>query len=136
VETAVNGIEFTCPVLEYPDGNLKALPPVEIRPIVSDFFDYEAKYSSKGSEELVPAPRDPSMLAEIQRIALKAHIALGCRGVSRTDLIYSNGKYNVLEVNTLPGLTTASLLPKSFGAAGGTYQELLDILIFTAQHRS
>ena len=136
VESAVAGIEFTCPVLEYPDGSITALPPVEIRPKASEYFDYEAKYGNKGSEELVPAPRDQAMLAEIQRIALKTHAALGCRGVSRTDMIYSNGKYYVLEVNTLPGLTMASLLPKSFAAAGGTYQELLDVLIYTALHRS
>jgi D-alanine-D-alanine ligase len=136
VESSISGIEFTCPVLEYPDGSIKALLPIEIRPKVSEFFDYEAKYSSMGSEELVPAPRSADILAEIQRIALKTHTALGCRGVSRTDIIYSCDTYYVLEVNTLPGLTTASLLPKSFAAAGGTYQELLDILITTAQNRS
>ena len=136
IESSVTGVEFTCPVLEYPDGSVRALPPIEIRPKISDFFDYEAKYSNKGSEELVPAPREQSVLAEIQRIALKTHTALGCRGVSRTDIIFSNGKYYVLEVNTLPGLTEASLLPKSFAASGGTYPELLDILIYTAMHRS
>lgn len=136
IETAISGIEFTCPVLEYPDNTTKALPPIEIRPLVSGFFDYAAKYSTRGSEELVPAPRPKEMLAGIQRLALKAHAALGCRGVSRTDMIYSDGRFYVLEVNTLPGLTAASLLPKSFAATGGTYAELIDILIQTAVKRS
>ncbi len=135
IETAVKGIEFTCPVLERPDGSVIALPPIEIRPKASDFFDYTAKYKDGGSEEIVPAPQSDAVLAEIQKTAFKAHTALGCRGVSRTDMILAGGNFSVLEVNTLPGLTANSLLPKSFRASGGTYSELLDILIQTGQKR-
>ena len=135
IETAIKGIEFTCPVLERPDGSIQALPPIEIRPKTSDFFDYTAKYTSGASEEIVPAPRPADTIAEIQKRALVAHKALGCRGVSRTDMIQYNDEFFVLEVNTLPGLTANSLLPKSFQAIGGSYSELIDILIKTGQKR-
>ena len=135
IESAIQGVEFTCPVLEFPDGKVEALPPIEIRPRAAEFFDYAAKYQDKGSEEICPAPRDPEMLARIREIALKAHNALGCRGVSRTDMIFKDGVFYVLEVNTLPGLTANSLLPKSFQASGGSYSGLLDVLIQTAHNR-
>jgi D-alanine-D-alanine ligase len=135
IESAIKGIEFTCPVLERPDGSVQALPPIEIRPKVSDFFDYDAKYQDNGSEELVPAPRSAETLDAIQKIALKVHHVIGCRGVSRTDMILREGTFYVLETNTLPGLTANSLLPRSFKAAGGTYSQLLDILIETGRKR-
>jgi D-alanine-D-alanine ligase len=135
IETAIPGIEFTCPVLEYPDGSTRALPPIEIRPKTADFFDFDAKYTDNGSEEIVPAPRDPGLLDRIQKSALTAHALLGCRGVSRTDMIFSNNMLYVLEVNTLPGMTANSLLPKSFATTGGSYSDLLDILIQTAVKR-
>jgi D-alanine--D-alanine ligase len=135
IESAIKGIEFTCPVLEYPDGKVEALPPIEIRPLAADFFDYTAKYRDKGSEEICPAPRSPEMLEHIRETALKAHHALGCRGVSRTDMILKDNIFYVLEVNTLPGLTANSLLPKSFKAAGGSCSGLLDVLIQTACNR-
>jgi D-alanine-D-alanine ligase len=135
IESAIKGVEFTCPVLEYPNGLVKALPPIEIRPLASDFFDYTAKYQDKGSEEICPAPRSPEILAKIREIALKAHTILGCRGVSRTDMIFKDDIFYVLEVNTLPGLTANSLLPKSFIADGGAYSGLLDVLIESACSR-
>lgn len=132
VETAVKGEEYSCPVLERPDGTLEALPPVLIRPLKSAFFDFEAKYTKGASEEIVPAPVKGSVLKRIKQAALLAHSALHCRGISRTDMILENDRLYVLEINTLPGLTTASLVPKSFAAAGGNYAELLDILIMAA----
>jgi D-alanine-D-alanine ligase len=129
VETEITGIEFSCGVLDMPDGTVKALPPIEIRPKNSVFFDYEAKYTHGEALELVPAPRPAELLREIEEIAVSAHKILGCRGVSRTDMMYGDSKLYVLETNTLPGMTSTSLLPKSFKAQGGTYAELLDILI-------
>jgi D-alanine-D-alanine ligase len=136
IETAIAGIEFTCPVLEYPTGGVVALPPIEIRPKSADFFDFDAKYTDNGSEEIVPAPCGVEMTKRIQETALKAHSLLGCRGVSRTDMILSNNRLYVLEVNTLPGLTANSLLPKSFKALGGSYADLLGILIQTGLKRA
>jgi D-alanine-D-alanine ligase len=135
IETSISGTEFTCPVLEYPDGKITALPPIEIRPKSAVFFDFDAKYTDNGSEEIVPAPCGPKITGRLQETALKAHALLGCRGVSRTDMILNNDKLYVLEVNTLPGLTANSLLPKSFKTTGGTYADLLEILIQTGLKR-
>jgi D-alanine-D-alanine ligase len=135
VETAVKGDEFSCPVLGKSSGVI-AFQPVFIKPIHSDFFDYEAKYSKGASEEIVPAPFPADITKKIQNIALLAHQSLGCSGLTRTDVILSNNKFYTLEINTLPGLTPASLAPKSFSAGGGTYRELLELIISTAEKRS
>jgi D-alanine-D-alanine ligase len=133
IEKEIKGIEFSCPVLEYPDGSNKVLPPVEIRPIASDYFSYKAKYEDGGSQEIVPSPRPAKLIKAIQKIALKAHRILNCSGVSRTDIILGkDGKLYALELNSLPGLTANSLLPKCFRAAGGTYPGLIDILVQSA----
>jgi D-alanine-D-alanine ligase len=131
VESMVRGVEFTCGVLEYPSGVVVSLPPVEIRP-KSSFFDFTAKYADNASEEICPSPDDSSLRKRIEEVALKAHRVLGCSGVSRTDIIYSDDTLYVLETNTLPGMTSNSLLPKEFKAVGGSYSELLDILISSA----
>jgi D-alanine-D-alanine ligase len=133
VEKGIRGIEFTCAVLEMPDGSIKALPPVEIRPVKGDYFSFKAKYEDGGSEEIVPAQRSKELLKRIQELALRTHRLLNCRGVSRTDMILGKDDVlYVLELNSLPGLTAKSLLPKSFKAAGGTYKELVDIMIQVA----
>ena len=132
IETNITGDEYSCPVLEYPDGQIRTLPPVLIKPVHSTFFDFTAKYSTGECEEIVPAPCSEELTLRIQEIALLAHTILSCRGISRTDMIVKNDKIYVLEINTLPGFTSASLAPKSFSALGGTYSELLDILIDTA----
>lgn len=131
IESTIQGIEFSCGVLEQADGSLKSLPPIEIRP-KSIFFDYTAKYTTGASEEIVPAPHPEPLLKRIQQVAVIAHEILGCSGVSRTDMIYKDDILYVLETNTLPGLTPNSLLPKAFIAAGGTYSGLLDVLIGSA----
>jgi D-alanine-D-alanine ligase len=116
-----------------PDGSIKALPPIEICPLKSNYFSYKAKYERGGSEEIVPIRRSKKLIGQIQELALKCHHLLGCRGLSRTDMILSkDGVLYVLELNTLPGLTANSLLPKSFKAAGGTYKKLIDIMIKVA----
>jgi D-alanine-D-alanine ligase len=133
VEKGISGPEFSCPVLDMPDGTVKALPPIEIRPIKGNYFSFKAKYEDGGSEEIVPAPRSRKLLEQIQELSLKCHRLLGCRGISRTDMILGDdGTLYVLELNSLPGLTANSLLPKSFKAAGGTYKELIDLLITVA----
>jgi D-alanine-D-alanine ligase len=129
IESTITGPEFTCGVMEMADGSLKAFPPIEIRPVASAFFDFTAKYSDGASEEIVPAPWPEDLLKRIQTTALAAHKILQCSGVSRTDMIYQFDKLHVLETNTLPGLTPNSLLPKAFKATGGTYPEMLDVLI-------
>ncbi len=116
VEECIRGREFTVGILEE-----KALPVVEIR---TEFFDYEAKYSGQ-TEEVVPAPLDALTTERIQQAALRAHQCLGCRDYSRVDVMLDgNGQAFVLEVNTLPGMTEQSLLPKAARAAGMSMEEL------------
>jgi D-alanine-D-alanine ligase len=126
VEERVVGTELTVGVLGNRD--LAALPVVEI---VSkrEFFDYRAKYDPTLSEEICPARIPESVARTAHDVALRAHRALGCRGVSRVDMIQSVAGLVVLEVNTLPGMTINSLLPKAARAAGIAFPDLLDRLI-------
>lgn len=126
VEEHVKGTELTVGVI----GNreLTTLPVVEIVPRRA-FFDYRAKYDPSLSEEICPA-RIPSELESATReLALRAHRALDCRGLSRVDLIHGAGGLVVLEVNTMPGMTINSLLPKAAAAAGIPFGELLHRLV-------
>jgi D-alanine-D-alanine ligase len=129
VEERVLGTELTVGVI----GNreLTALPVVEI---VSKraFFDYRAKYDPELSEEICPARLPAEAAAQAQELGLRAHRALGCRGLSRTDMILAERGPVVLEVNTLPGMTMSSLLPKAAAAAGIPFGELLHRLVSLA----
>jgi D-alanine-D-alanine ligase len=129
VEERVRGTEITVGVI----GNreLQPLPVVEIVP-KREFFDYRAKYDPELSDEICPARIPESVAREAQRIALRAHRALDCRGLSRVDMILGPSGPVVLEVNTMPGMTVASLLPKAARAAGIPFSELLDRLIHLA----
>lgn len=136
IETAISGVELSCPVLEQADGTSRALLPVEIRPVASSYFDYTAKYTDGACEEIVPAPQPAGVLARVQDVCVRVHEALRCAGVTRTDVIVSNDRLYVLEINTLPGFTTTSLVPKSYAAAGGTYLHLLEQLVGGAMRRA
>jgi D-alanine-D-alanine ligase len=131
VEAYVAGREFTAPVLEQ-HGRAVALPIVEIRPKAAAFFDYGAKYTPGASDELCPAPIPPALESELRALGLAAHAAIGARGYSRTDILVGPSGPVVLEVNTLPGLTAESLLPKSARAAGLTFAELIETLVDNA----
>lgn len=127
VEQFITGTEITVPVL----GNtvLETLPIVEIVPS-SGFYDYAAKYTAGATDEIVPARLPENVAAEARRIALLCHRTLGCRGMSRTDMIVANdAQIYTLEVNTIPGMTPTSLLPRSAEAAGIRFGDLLDRLI-------
>ena len=131
VDEYVEGVEVTCGVL----GNEKpkALPLVEIRPLKGEFFDYESKYTESGAEEIVPAGISESLTKKIQELAVDVYKAMGCRGFSRIDFILRNNRHPVvLEINTIPGLTPMSLLPKAAKAAGISYNLLLDKIIHYA----
>lgn len=136
IETLIVGDEYTVPVIEHPDGSVQPLPPILIRPKHAAFFDYTAKYTAGECEEIVPAPCSDALKERLRDVALKAHTVLQCRGLSRTDMIVRDDQLYVLETNTLPGLTSNSLVPKSFAATGGTYSQLLDILIETRLNRA
>ncbi|MCX6344790.1 MAG: D-alanine--D-alanine ligase [Armatimonadetes bacterium] len=126
VEQFLVGAELTVSVLGNDDPF--ALPVVEIVP-KKGFYDYEAKYKPGATEEIVPARISKTEAAVAQKIALRAHRALRCRGVSRTDLIATDHGMYALEVNTIPGMTPTSLLPRAAEAAGIPFAELLDMII-------
>ena len=128
VEEYLTGNELTCAVLG--NRNPRALPVIEIVPLKGEYFDYESKYTDNGAQEIVPARISKTLTKNIQDMAVRVYKVLGCRGVSRVDFILKDNKYPVvLEINTSPGLTPASLLPKAAKAAGISYSELLDNII-------
>ena len=132
IQKYIKGRELTCGVLEV-DGKLQVLPPTEIMPRKSKFFDYESKYTPGGSLEVTPPKMFNEEIKKIQEAALAAHKAIGARGYSRADFIFGeDGKLYTLEINTLPGLTETSLLPQEAKAAGINFPKLLDSIIMSA----
>lgn len=123
-EERIYGRELTVAVL----GG-RALPAVEILPAEKD-FDYAAKYQAGGARELCPAPITEEQQREVGELALKLHRTLGLEVYSRTDFILDEaGRFWCLEVNSLPGMTSASLVPKEAAAAGITYGELCEEIV-------
>lgn len=142
----IRGRELTCGVIdEGIPGTEIALPPTEIIPKTSAFFDYRAKYTAGASEEITPPHLPTSAIKKIQRVALACHRALGCSGMSRTDMIIEENrrwkienrkpKIYVLEVNTIPGMTETSLLPQAAKASGISFPQLLERIIRAALNR-
>jgi D-alanine-D-alanine ligase len=128
IEPLIPGQELTCGVLGLP-GEEKALPPVLIVP-KREFFDFHDKYAADGAAEICPAPLSEEDTARVQAAALAAHRCLGLNGYSRTDFrLREDGELFALEVNTLPGMTSASLIPKEAAAAGIAFGELLETLL-------
>jgi len=125
IEKYISGTEATCGFL---DGG-PVLPPTEIIPPQSTFFDYTSKYDGKSTRELTPGRFSPALTAQLQNLAKECHRALRLSGASRTDFIISNESVTVLETNTLPGLTQQSLLPQAASVAGLSFFQLLDFLI-------
>ncbi len=124
VEEYVRGRELTVGIL----GG-EALPVIEIVPH-RGFFDFTAKYQAGLTDYIVPARLAPGLRRRVQEAALRAHAALGCSGCSRVDLILRQGRDPViLEVNTIPGMTATSLLPKAAAAAGIDFTRLCLILV-------
>ena len=131
IEAFISGREMTIGVL-----GEEALPLVEIRP-AQEFYDYFAKYEDDRTEYVL----NPDVPAEVaQRLrahALKAHQSLGCRDLSRVDfLLADDGAAHVLEVNTIPGFTSHSLVPKAAAGAGIGFDELCNRLVALAMRRA
>ena len=118
VEELIEGEEVTCAVVGDEEIGLEALPPILIKPVRGGLFDFEAKYTPGGSEEICPAPLASAALERIRAAALAAYRALDCRGFARVDFILRDGVPWFLELNTLPGLTRESLFPRAARAAG------------------
>jgi D-alanine-D-alanine ligase len=128
VEKFIAGKELTCAIV-----NGEALGVIEIVPAVQ-FYDYEAKYAPGGSQHLLPAPVSSFVYQQARRLSLAAHLALGCRGVSRADFRYDDriegtGGLVCLEVNTQPGMTVTSLVPELAAHAGISFDELVKWMV-------
>lgn len=129
VERFVHGRELTCAVM----GDV-ALGVTEIVPVGHAFYDYDSKYVPGGSNHECPAKISPNVYQKIQRLSLKAHQAIGCRGISRSDFRYDdrhsqNGELVWLEVNTQPGMTPTSLVPEIAAEAGHRFGDLLSWMV-------
>ncbi|MEE2859094.1 MAG: D-alanine--D-alanine ligase [Candidatus Neomarinimicrobiota bacterium] len=128
VEKFISGRELTIGIL----GD-KTLPIVEIKPS-HDHYDYDCKYKEGLSDYVVPAQLSDSLRGKISEDAMKIHEAIGCRHYSRVDFrINDNGEYYFLEINTLPGMTSTSLLPKAAKAAGLDFIDLIQTIINMAK---
>ena len=131
-EEYVEGREFTCAVL-----GEEALPIVEVVANRDGFYSYGAKYEPGGSTHVVPAPIDEDLAARLQMLALSAHRLLGLRDYSRSDFIVTaDQRPYLLEINSLPGLTPASLVPDACAAVGISFESLIDRLVGYARARA
>jgi D-alanine-D-alanine ligase len=133
IEKYIAGREITVAVM----GD-RALGVCEIRSKANVFYDYESKYAEGGSEHIIPAPMHPEAYAQAMDVALRAHQALGCRGVSRADLRYDDtagepGRVVLLEINTQPGMTPTSLVPDIARFAGISFGELVRWMVENAR---
>ena len=126
IERFIEGKEVSCGVLG--NDNPIALPVIEICP-KNNFFDYEAKYKKGRCEEIVPARLSDEITNKIQEYTLNIFELIKGRGLARVDFIIEKGEPVVLEINTIPGLTENSLLPKEAKAGGMSYGHLLDRII-------
>ena len=127
IEQFIEGTEITVAILG--NDEMEALPVIKIVP-QGEFYDFESKYAPGGSQHICPAPLPDDVTATAQDYAKRAHRALGCRGVSRSDFIIdADGTPWILETNTIPGMTATSLLPDAARAAGIDFPTLCTKLI-------
>lgn len=133
IEQYIQGTEITVTIIGGKEP--RALPVIQIIP-KSEFYDFDSKYLPGGSQHLCPAPLDEDITKEVQRMAIEAHKALDCWGMSRTDMIIDQqGKPWILETNTIPGMTSTSLMPDAAKAVGISFPELCSLLIEYAFER-
>jgi D-alanine-D-alanine ligase len=134
IEEHVAGVEVECSVLgnEQPIASI----PGEIVPLVSDWYDYSAKYDEGGMDLVVPPRIDEASIARVQELSVASFIASECEGMARVDFfVRDDGEVLVNELNTIPGFTSTSVYAKLFEASGIPYAELLDRLVQLALER-
>jgi D-alanine-D-alanine ligase len=138
LERFIKGRELTVPIMGNPPSPRlrrtsppKALPVIEIIPKVSEWFDVRAKYEKGGTDEICPAKIPDNTRDEVQLLGVKIFNAIGCKDLARVDFIWDekDNKLYFLEINTIPGMTETSLVPKAAKAAGMEFGEFLDGLI-------
>jgi D-alanine-D-alanine ligase len=135
VEEFLTGRELTVGVIDR-EGKPFALPVLEVEVDTGRSFDYAGKYLGSGTREICPANISDRMRDAAQRAAIIAHTALGCEGYSRTDVVATEDAMYFLELNTLPGLTTSSLVPKELQAAGISFRDFIESQIEFARARA
>lgn len=128
VEEFIDGQEVTVAILEK-DGSAEALPIIEIAPH-SGQYDYHSKYTKGATDYIIPARIEAKTANEVRQAAIQAFKVLGCRGIARVDVMLDKaGNSYVLEVNTIPGMTVTSLVPKAAAATGIGFAELCEIIL-------
>ena len=128
VEQFIDGIELTVGVMGSDDPT--AFPVIQILSNDDEFYNYHAKYAAGGSTHICPAPISEEATEQAQGMAVAAHAVLGCRGISRTDIMLDKeGRCWVLETNTLPGMTDTSLIPDAARAVGMSFGDVCEKLI-------
>ncbi len=122
----VSGREFTCAVVDMGEAGEIALTPTEIILTSTETFDYNSKYTPNKCNEIVMPNLDSKVLTQIKDVALRCHKLIGCKDLSRTDIILTpDNKLFVLEINTIPGMTKNSFLPKQLVASGYNFKDFL-----------
>jgi len=135
VEERIFGKEITVGVIETAEG-IKPFPVIEIVTGEDSWYDFEHRYTEGLSDHVVPAVLTDAQTLRLQDIAIRAHVALGCRDLSRADFIVPNDDSEVLlEVNTLPGMTPTSLYPDAANVMGYSFESLVSILVERAANR-
>lgn len=140
VESAINGRELECGVLEMPDGAVEASTVGEIRVAgvrgrEDSFYDFATKYLDDAAELDVPAKVDDEIAHEVRQLAIRAFKAIDCQGLARVDFFLTEDGPVINEVNTMPGFTTISMYPRMWAASGIDYQSLLATMVETALAR-
>lgn len=129
VEERILGREVECSVLQLASGELKVSLAGEIVVTGREFYDYEAKYLGGGADLKVPTELTSQELSEMQELAKKAFLALGCTGLARTDFFLTDSGFVLTEVNTMPGFTPISMYPALWLVSGVSYPQLVETLI-------
>ena len=127
VETFIDGTELTCGVVKAGDMDI-TMPIAEVVP-KNEFFDFEAKYDPTKSDEIIPARISPELTKRIKTLSSMIYDILRCEGIVRVDYIVREDEIFMLEVNTTPGMTSNSFVPKMVRAMGGTLREVLTKII-------
>jgi D-alanine-D-alanine ligase len=132
LEEFIGGREFTCGVFK--SDNKEIVMPVTEIISMNEFFDYEAKYQNK-SKEVTPAEISETLTKQIQEFSSKIYDRLDCRGIVRVDYIVDNDNIYFLEINTVPGMSEASIIPQQIKAMGGNLRNMFTLVIEDAVSR-
>jgi len=127
VEEFISGTELSCGIFKA-NGMTFPLPPAEIIS-KNEFFDYQAKYDSNYNQEIIPARVSEDLRNKCKSITREVFNVLNCDGIARMDFILKDNNFWFLEVNTIPGMTNESIVPKMIRSSGMTFSEVVDMLI-------